>query len=201
MQSSANNSDTKARSNYGKARIMKENLLHRVQMSVRRLAAALVLFGFAPPPDAWAQDVMSDRYAAIRAPTEALMNRIARRRLQADLNALAREQVRIQSQRRLVERLRHQDPVSGFAAAERALDARLGRIGIEQRETAARLANLSRERGGGRVSALPSLRSGDGADADLRTDPTQFDARLAAGAVDAARAFVDELLSANRARP
>ena len=76
---------------------------------------------------AFAQDAMSERYRSIRAPTDALVNRITRSRLQGDLNVLGREADRVRGQRRESERLGYQDPVSGLAARERALDAQLDR--------------------------------------------------------------------------
>jgi len=201
MQSSAHSTDMKARSNYGRLHTVMENPRQTVRISVRGLVVVFVLFSLGPTVGAWAQDAMSSRYAAIRAPTDKLINRISRQRLQADLNALAREQSRVRIRRREAERLRYKDPVSGFAAAERALDARLDRIDIDRRETAARLADLARQSGEGTVSARPPLHGTDGADAGLRAYPAPLGERSAADAVAAARSFVDELLSANRARP
>lgn len=179
---------------------MIEDSGHRhTQLQPRRLLAALIALALAMPIGATAQDAMSDRYQDIRAPTEALLHRMARQRLQADLNGLGREQIRVDGRRRVADRLRVLDPESGFAAAERALEARLDRIRIDQRDTAARLADLAREPTALPTSALPTLRGADIAGPAL--DAAGIDPVSTEEAVAAARAYVDGLLRANRARP
>lgn len=178
----------------------KENPRRFVQKMDGLLVLVLVLFGSTLSADGWAQDAVSDRYAAIRAPTEALVERIGQIQLQADINALARERSRVQGLLRQAEYLRFQDPVSGLAAAERALDGRLNRLGTDLRESRARLAGQRREDRRAPVSALPSLRHAETAFAGPRTDPMAFDGAAMRQSVNDARAFVDDLLRANRQR-
>lgn len=179
----------------------KEISLRFLQKAVRTLVCAFVLLGGASSADAWAQDAISDRYAAIRAPTEALVDRIALQRLQADLNALTRERGRVQGRLRQTEFLRLQDPVSGLAAAERALDGRLDQIRTDLKEIRARLADHARRARDEPMFALPSLRVLDPDIARLGMGATEFDDGPMTESVDAARAFVEDLLRANRARP
>ncbi len=179
----------------------KENPSQFMHKTLRFLICAFVLSGGALQADAWAQDAMSDRYAAIRAPTEALVGRIGRQRLQADHNALTQERIRVRGQLRQTEYLRLLDPVSGMAAAERALDGRLDRLGTDLRETRALLAEQARARGDLPISGLPPLQSIDPGVTGLETVPAGFSDRTMAEAVVDARAFVDELLRANRSRP
>jgi len=188
---------TKARSKYGKARMTQEKVDLRMGLRLGRLAAALVMVCAALPSPALAQDAMSERYRSIRAPTDALVNRITRSRLQGDLNVLGREADRVRGQRRESERLGFQDPVSGLAARERALDARLDRIRTEQQASAARLLDIARGDPQIAVPALPTLRSADGPS----PGPAQYGIVSAEEASAAARLFVDELLRANQARP
>ena len=160
------------------------------------LASALVLVCAALQSPAFAQDAMSERYRSIRAPTDALVNRITRSRLQGDLNVLGRQADRARGQRREVERLGYQDPVSGLAARERALDAQLNRNRADQQESAARLLDIARGEPQVAVPALPPLSSAD----EPSADPSQFGIVSAEEASAAARLFVDELLRANQAR-
>ena len=161
-----------------------------------RLASAFVLVCAALSSPAFAQDAMSERYRSIRAPTDALVNQITRSRLQGDLNVLGREAERARGQRRASERLGFQDPVSGLAARERALDTQLDRIRADQQESAARLLDIARGEPQIAVPALPPLGSAD----DPSPDPAQFGIVSAEEASAAARLFVDELLRANQAR-
>ena len=172
-----------------------------MQKTVRILVCGLLLSAGIPMTAASAMDAMSNRYAAIRAPTEALIGRIERQRLQADLNALARERVRIQGLLRQTESLRFQDPISGFAAAERALDGRLDGLGIDFREARARLANDDRVRRGLSISGLPPHGGFDPGVAGLESEMTGIDEGTMTESVEDARAFVEGLLRANRARP
>lgn len=164
---------------------------------VLRLASALALVCAMLPPAAVAQDAMSERYRSIRAPTDALVNRITRQRIQGDLNALGREADRLRGERREAERLGFRDPNSGLAARERALDAELERNGVEQQDGAARMLELTRGGPETPVTTLPPLRSAD----EPASDPADLGTVTAEQASAAARAYVDELLRANQARP
>ena len=200
MQFRAYSWATKARSNYGKLPMRKKSSPQFRRKIIRTLISALVLFGGAPSAAAWAQDAMSDRYAAIRAPTEALIGRIGQTRLQADIDALMRERSRVQGRLRQTEYLRFQDPVSGLAAAERALDASLDRIGAEIRDTRARLVDQVRRRPGSQVAEPQSAQGFDADPSSAGTGPGWFGELPMADSVDAARIFVEDLLRANRAR-
>lgn len=153
------------------------------------------------PGPAAAQDALSDRYQAIRAPTAIQANRIDRQRLQSEINALERAETRTRLELRNAERLRLIDPISSLPAAVRALRGDLNRLGIDQRDAIAELGRLDREAGA--LVAPPQLSVGP-ADPDMPPSAAVAPDRVIVDseeAVAAARAFVEELLRANRARP
>lgn len=148
-----------------------------------------------------AQDAMTNRYQAIRAPSQIQANRVARQRLQSELNALSRSETRIRNEIRANERLQFQDPVSRLPAQERALRSQLNRVDVDQRAVSAELNRLERnadtQTNPRRLSVGPFDPDAPvAAYAAPGTDPVSSE-----DAVAAARDFVEELLQANRARP
>ena len=153
------------------------------------------------PGPAAARDALSDRYQAIRAPAAIQADRIARQRLQSQLNALERAEARTRLELRNTERLRLIDPVSSLPAAERALRGELNRLRIEQRDAVADLVRLNRETDA--LAPRPQVSVGP-ADPDIPPSAAVAPGSVIVDseeAVAAARAFVEELLRANRARP
>ena len=148
-----------------------------------------------------AQDALSNRYQAIRAPSQIQINRIARQRLQSELNALSRSETRIRGELRANERLQFQDPVSRLPAQERVLRGQLHRVDVDQRAASAELNRLDRD---ARAQPEPTRLSVGPLDPDAPatihrapgTNPISSQE-----AVAAARAFVEDLLQANRERP
>ena len=169
---------------------------------MRALATAvLILVASAPFASVFGQDALTDRYRAIRAPSEIQANRTARQRVQSELNALGRQDTRSRIELRSTERLQYQDPVSPqLPVRERALRGELNRIDADRRATAAELDRLSRQ-----AEALaPAERLSVGpADPDapipIAVTP-RFDPEAAETAVEAARVYVEQLLQASRAR-
>ena len=163
------------------------------------VVAALV--AAAPWGVADAQDALSDRYQAIRAPSQIQANRIARQRLQSELRALERAETRLRSEFRTTERLRFEDPISRLPAQERALRGQLDRLDVDRRAAAAELHRLDRDAGSLPEATRPSVGPFD-PDAPLAAyvapDP---DPASSEEAVAAARAYVEDLLRANRSRP
>lgn len=173
-----------------------------IPSAIRPLAIVVAaLLASAPWDVAWSQDALSDRYQAIRAPSQIQAARIARQRLQSDLNALTRAETRLRGELRATERLRFQDPVSRLPAQERALRGQLDRLEIDRRAAIAELQRLDRDAG------LPPEARG------LSVGPFDPDAPVTdiaepalapvstEEAVAAARAYVEDLLRANRSRP
>lgn len=169
---------------------------------MRALATAvLILVASAPFESVLGQDALTDRYRAIRAPSEIQANRTARQRAQSELNALGRQDTRLRIELRSNERLQFQDPVSPQQPVrERVLRSELNRIDADRRATAAELDQLSRQ-----ADALaPAQRLSVGPadpDAPFPTAVTpRLDPEAADVAVEAARIYVEQLLRASRAR-
>lgn len=167
----------------------------RLPRAGRSLAAALLAFALLPGPSALGQDAMGDRYRDIRAPVEALTSRIARQRLQSELRALDREEVRVRSRSLATRSLRYDMPDSALAVADRALQARLDRIRVGRRQAEERLAALSRE-----PVRAPAPVTGLGAVAPNPVGVAEGFQVSSPEAVAAARDFVDALLRSNRSR-
>ena len=173
-----------------------------IPSAARPLAIAVAVLLAATSWDAaLAQDALSDRYQAIRAPSQIQANRIARQRLQSELTALERAETRIRGDLRATERLRFQDPVSRLPALERALRGQLDRVEVDRRAVAAELSRLGRDAGAAPGPARLSVGPFDPDAPATAYAPPGPDPVSSEEAVAAARAFVEDLLQANRTRP
>ena len=165
------------------------------------VAAAVAMALLVPTVPVLAQDALTSRYQAIRQPGQTLATQTARQRLQAELNALERAQTRARIELRSTERLGFQDPVSRLPAQEQALRAELNRIETDLRAATAELQRVDRSADAAPVVVVdvPGVIAGD-APVPRSTAPGPA-ALSPEEAAAAARAFVDDLLRANRARP
>lgn len=159
-----------------------------------------MLLFLAPADMSQAGDALSARYDAIRAPSDILANQIARQRIQAEINALERQENRLRNELRTTERLRIQDPISRLPAEEQALRRQLDRLDIDRRTAAAELNRLSRDSEVVVPQPWLPVAPGDPATRVSADNLPPVDAVTTEDAVAAARAFVEELLRANQAR-